>query len=70
MLRITKENCEIFFITGIDAKASYRFKMATLNKSEYVLDQLVCFLSNPLFQIPVLSFMETKCLSNYNSFTI
>ncbi|XP_059161888.1 cilia- and flagella-associated protein 36-like [Physella acuta] len=47
---------------GIDAKASYRFKMATLNKSEYVLDELVCFLSNPLFQIPVLSFMETKCL--------
>ncbi|GFR66891.1 cilia- and flagella-associated protein 36-like [Elysia marginata] len=31
-------------------------------RSEYVLDELVCFLSNPLFQVPVLSFMESKCL--------
>ncbi|GFN82346.1 hypothetical protein PoB_000885200 [Plakobranchus ocellatus] len=31
-------------------------------RSDYVLDELVCFLSNPLFQVPVLSFMESKCL--------
>ncbi|XP_005098604.1 cilia- and flagella-associated protein 36 [Aplysia californica] len=44
-----------------DALASYRFKMAA-KKSEYVIDELICFLSNPLFQVPVLSFMESKCL--------
>ncbi|CAL1528405.1 unnamed protein product [Lymnaea stagnalis] len=36
--------------------------MASLKKSEYVLDEIVYFLSNPFFQIPVLSFMESKCL--------
>ncbi|KAI8787867.1 cilia- and flagella-associated protein 36-like [Biomphalaria glabrata] len=36
--------------------------MASSNRSDYVLDELVCFLSNPFFQIPVLSFMESKCL--------
>ena len=46
----------------VTSLASYRFKMAS-KRSEYVLDELVCFLSNPLFQVPVLSFMESKCLS-------
>ncbi|XP_076463897.1 uncharacterized protein LOC143296038 [Babylonia areolata] len=30
--------------------------------NEYVLDELLCYLSNPLFQVPVLSFMENNCL--------
>ncbi|XP_071078921.1 cilia- and flagella-associated protein 36-like isoform X1 [Haliotis cracherodii] len=29
---------------------------------EYVLDELLCFLSNPIFQVPVLTFMEDRCL--------
>lgn len=44
------------------SKASSRFNMATRN-SDYVLDELLCYLSNPLFQVPVLSFMENNCLS-------
>ncbi|CAG5130675.1 unnamed protein product [Candidula unifasciata] len=31
-------------------------------RSDFILDELICFLSNPLFQVPVLSFMESKCL--------
>ncbi|KAL8590290.1 hypothetical protein ACOMHN_006406 [Nucella lapillus] len=30
--------------------------------NEYVLDELLCYLSNSLFQVPVLSFMENNCL--------
>ncbi|XP_046564390.1 cilia- and flagella-associated protein 36-like isoform X1 [Haliotis rubra] len=29
---------------------------------EYVLDELLCFLSNPIFQVPVLTFMEDRCM--------
>ncbi|KAK7103618.1 hypothetical protein V1264_018485 [Littorina saxatilis] len=36
--------------------------MAT-RSNDFVFDELLCFLSNPLFQVPVLSFMENHCLT-------
>jgi len=32
-------------------------------KKERVYDELLCFLSEPMFQIPVKSFMDENCLS-------
>ncbi|XP_041351894.1 cilia- and flagella-associated protein 36-like [Gigantopelta aegis] len=32
------------------------------SRNEYVLDELICYLSNPLFQVPVISFMENNCI--------
>jgi len=32
-------------------------------KRERVYDELLCFLSEPMFQIPVKSFMDENCLS-------
>ncbi|XP_069116099.1 cilia- and flagella-associated protein 36-like [Argopecten irradians] len=31
-------------------------------RSDWVYDQLLCFLGNPLFQIPVITYMEEHCL--------
>lgn len=31
-------------------------------RGDYVYDELLCFLGNPFFQVPVLTFMEAKCL--------
>jgi len=31
--------------------------------SEWVYDELLCFVGSPLFQLPVASFMENNCLS-------
>lgn len=41
--------------------ASFYNKMA--KRGDYVYDELLCFLGNPFFQVPVLTFMEAKCLS-------
>jgi hypothetical protein len=34
-------------------------------RSEWVYDELLTFLGNPLFQVPVLTFMEANCISMY-----
>ena len=34
-----------------------------MEKKERVYDELLCFLSEPMFQIPVKSFMDENCLS-------
>ncbi|XP_062584327.1 cilia- and flagella-associated protein 36-like [Saccostrea cucullata] len=31
-------------------------------RDDWVYDELLCFLGNPFFQVPVLTFMESKCL--------
>ncbi|XP_061173239.1 cilia- and flagella-associated protein 36-like [Saccostrea echinata] len=31
-------------------------------RGDWVYDELLCFLGNPFFQVPVLTFMESKCL--------
>ena len=34
-------------------------------RRETVFDELLCFLSEPMFQIPVRSFMDENCISTY-----
>ncbi|KAL3874662.1 hypothetical protein ACJMK2_037644 [Sinanodonta woodiana] len=36
--------------------------MATINRAEWVYDELLCFLGTKLFQIPVITFMEANCI--------
>ncbi|KAL5008428.1 hypothetical protein ScPMuIL_014009 [Solemya velum] len=36
--------------------------MAKPERSDWVYDELLCFLGNPFFQIPVITFMEANCL--------
>ena len=35
------------------------------NRSEWVYDELLNYVASPLFQAPVVTFMEANCLSKY-----
>ena len=35
-------------------------------RSDWVYDELMCFLGSAFFQIPVSGFIEVKCLSKYS----
>lgn len=42
-----------------------KHSFSKMARSDWVYDELLTFLGNPLFQVPVLTFMEANCISMY-----